>query len=91
MEGQSPAADDPGDRTDVAGRAAHSSRQETMRPRITVLTLGVDDLAAEAAGAEVIREAHETFWGGYAGYFADLDGHLWEIGWNPAWELPPDS
>lgn len=46
---------------------------------------------AEAAGADVIREAHDTFWGGYAGYFADLDEHLWEVVWNPAWELDPDS
>lgn len=46
---------------------------------------------AEAAGAEVIQEAHETFWGGYAGYFADLDGHLWEVVSNPAWELESDS
>lgn len=41
---------------------------------------------AESAGARVIRVAHETFWGGYAGYFADPDGHLWEVVWNPAWE-----
>lgn len=42
---------------------------------------------AEAAGAEVIKEAHDTFWGGYAGYFSDPDGHLWEVVWNPAWDL----
>lgn len=41
---------------------------------------------AAAAGAEVIRPAHDTFWGGYAGYFADPAGHLWEVVWNPAWE-----
>jgi predicted lactoylglutathione lyase len=28
-----------------------------------------------------------TFWGGYAGYFQDPDGHLWEVVWNPQWEL----
>lgn len=38
---------------------------------------------AERAGATVVREAHDTFWGGYAGYFQDLDGHLWEVVWNP--------
>lgn len=50
----------------------------------------VDRVLAEAAaaGAEVIKEAGDTFWGGYAGYFADLDGHLWEVVWNPAWDLP---
>ncbi len=38
---------------------------------------------AAAAGAVVIKPAHETFWGGYAGYFQDPDGHLWEVAWNP--------
>ncbi|MHB1224107.1 MAG: VOC family protein [Gemmatimonadaceae bacterium] len=41
---------------------------------------------AEDAGARVVKPAHETFWGGYAGYFADPDDHLWEIVWNPQWE-----
>lgn len=39
---------------------------------------------AERAGATVIKPAQKTFWGGYAGYFADPDGHLWEIMFNPA-------
>jgi uncharacterized protein len=39
---------------------------------------------AERAGATVIKPAQKTFWGGYAGYFADTDGHLWEIMFNPA-------
>jgi catechol 2,3-dioxygenase-like lactoylglutathione lyase family enzyme len=43
--------------------------------------------AAERAGAHVTDPAHERFWGGYAGYFQDPDGHLWEIAWNPAWEV----
>lgn len=52
----------------------------------------VDAVMAEAvaAGAEVIKKAHDTFWGGYAGYFSDLDGHLWEVVWNPSWEVDPD-
>ncbi|HUG42352.1 MAG TPA: VOC family protein [Longimicrobiales bacterium] len=41
---------------------------------------------AEAAGAAITKPAAETFWGGYAGYFQDPDGHLWEVAWNPAWE-----
>ena len=38
---------------------------------------------AEAAGAEVLKPAEETFWGGYSGYFSDPDGFLWEVAWNP--------
>jgi len=45
----------------------------------------VDRIMAEAAngGATIVKPAQPTFWGGYAGYFADPDGHLWEIVWNP--------
>lgn len=42
---------------------------------------------AEQAGARVTDAARERFWGGYSGYFQDPDGHLWEIAWNPAWEV----
>lgn len=51
----------------------------------------VDEImdAAELAGARVIKTPGETFYGGYAGYFADPDGHLWEVVWNPGM-LPPD-
>jgi catechol 2,3-dioxygenase-like lactoylglutathione lyase family enzyme len=41
------------------------------------------------AGAGVVKPAHDTFWGGYAGYFADPDGHLWEVAWNPQWVISP--
>jgi len=44
---------------------------------------------AQAAGATIIKPAHDTFWGGYSGYFQDLDGHLWEVVWNPQWSLAP--
>ena len=81
-----------------------------MKARITLVTLGVDDLEksmrfyrdglglasqgivgkelmaqARNAGATIVKPARDTFWGGYAGYFADPDGHLWEIAWNPQW------
>ncbi|SPR99845.1 VOC family protein [Cupriavidus taiwanensis] len=51
----------------------------------------VDAVMAQAlaAGASVVKPAQDTFWGGYAGYFHDLDGHLWEIAWNPEM-LPAD-
>ena len=42
---------------------------------------------AEKAGAKVTDPAHDRFWGGYSGYFKDLDGHLWEIAWNPEWKV----
>lgn len=44
---------------------------------------------AVAAGATLVKPGHDTFYGGFAGYFADPDGHLWEIAWNPKM-LPPD-
>jgi catechol 2,3-dioxygenase-like lactoylglutathione lyase family enzyme len=42
---------------------------------------------AERAGARITDPAHDRFWGGYSGYFQDPNGHLWEIAWNPAWEV----
>lgn len=42
---------------------------------------------AEKAGATITDPAHNTFWGGYSGHFQDPDGHLWEVVWNPAWEI----
>jgi len=47
--------------------------------------------AATAAGATITKPAAETFYGGYAGYFADLDGHLWEIAHNPGFTLADDG
>lgn len=43
---------------------------------------------AKRAGATIVKPAQDTFWGGYAGYFQDPDGHLWEVAWNPHWPLP---
>jgi catechol 2,3-dioxygenase-like lactoylglutathione lyase family enzyme len=49
----------------------------------------VDAVLADAAqaGGRLVRPAHKTFWGGYSGYFADPDGHLWEVAHNPFWRL----
>jgi catechol 2,3-dioxygenase-like lactoylglutathione lyase family enzyme len=44
---------------------------------------------AASAGARIVKPAGRTFWGGYAGYFQDPDGHAWEVVWNPAWEDAP--
>jgi len=46
---------------------------------------------AETAGARILRPAGKTFWGGYNGYFADADGHVWEIAHNPFWHLDADG
>lgn len=45
---------------------------------------------AQRAGATVVKDAHDTFYGGYAGYFQDPDGHLWEVAFNPEM-LPADA
>lgn len=49
----------------------------------------VDHVMEEAkkAGAVITVPAHDTFWGGYSGYFQDPDGHLWEVVWNPQWKI----
>jgi hypothetical protein len=47
--------------------------------------------AAEAAGATVTKPPAETFYGGYAGFFRDPDGHVWEIACNPGFALGPDG
>ena len=46
---------------------------------------------AEAAGARILKPGQEAFWGGYTGYFADPDGHVWEVAWNPGWPIKPDG
>ena len=42
---------------------------------------------AKKAGAVMVKEAHDTFYGGYAGYFQDPDKHLWEVVWNPDFKI----
>lgn len=75
---------------------AHDSRLSITPASPTEMTLGhnvsskaeVDAVMdqAKSAGAVIIKPAHDTFWGGYSGYFQDPDGHLWEVVWNPEWE-----
>ena len=72
---------------------AHDTGLPQTPPSATELSLGhnvnsreeVDAVFAEAraAGARVVKEPQDTFWGGYSAYFQDPDGHLWEITWNP--------
>ena len=46
---------------------------------------------AQKAGARIVKPAHQAIWGGYTGLFADPDGHVWEIAWNPGWKLTADG
>jgi hypothetical protein len=73
---------------------AHDAGLPPSPPAATELSLGynvnsqedVDAVMEQArrAGARIVKPAQATFWGGYAGYFQDPDGHLWEVAWNPA-------
>lgn len=77
---------------------AHDAGIVQAAPSSTEFTLGhnvaskadVDAVMEQArqAGAVIVKEARDTFWGGYAGYFQDPDGHLWEVVWNPQFDLP---
>ncbi len=78
---------------------AHDSGLDVTAPSPTEVTIGhnvsskeeVDAVMnqAGAAGGTIVKPAHDTFWGGYAGYFLDPDRHLWEVVWNPQL-LPQD-
>ena len=74
---------------------AHDTGLSLSKPSAIDMTLGhnvaskseVDAVMALArqAGAVIVKPAHDTFWGGYSGYFQDPDGHVWEVVWNPQW------
>ena len=76
---------------------AHESKISPKPSSSTEFTLGhnvlskqeVDEVMEQAkkAGAEIIKPAQDTFWGGYSGYFQDPDGHLWEVVWNPQMKI----
>lgn len=53
----------------------------------------VDEILAraETAGGRILAKAEDKFWGGYSGYFADPDGHPWEVAWNPGFTLTEDG
>jgi predicted lactoylglutathione lyase len=46
---------------------------------------------ALSVGAQPLKAPEKVFWGGYSGYYADLDGHVWEVAQNPFWDLNPDG
>ncbi len=47
--------------------------------------------AALDAGGTALKAPEKVFWGGYSGYWADPDGHVWEVAMNPFWPLQPDG
>jgi hypothetical protein len=53
----------------------------------------VDSVLAQAAGAgaKIVKPAEGVFWGGYSGYFSDPDGFLWEVAWNPSFQIAEDG
>jgi hypothetical protein len=82
------------------GDIAHDTALPTADVSPTSFTIGhnvarkeeVDPIMerAQKAGATIVKPAQDTFYGGYAGYFSDPNGHLWEVVWNPAF-TPPDA
>jgi catechol 2,3-dioxygenase-like lactoylglutathione lyase family enzyme len=58
---------------------AHNAPSEEAVDRVFATAL--------AAGARAVKRPQDVFWGGYAGYFADPDGHLWEVAFNPLMDL----
>jgi len=76
---------------------AHDSKIPLQAPSATEFTIGhnvgskkeVDAVMehAKKASAKIIKPAEDTFWSGYAGYFQDPDDHLWEVVWNPQFEV----
>lgn len=76
--------------TDPLGRVpmgavtlAHNTRSEAETDEVMATAL--------AAGARLVKPAQKVFWGGYSGYFADLDGHLWEVAFNPFATIEADG
>lgn len=76
---------------------AHDTGITSGQPSATEFTIGhnvaskneVDAVMEQArqAGALIVKPAQPAFWGGYAGYFQDPDQHLWEVVWNPQFDI----
>ena len=58
---------------------------------VTIEEVDAAFAAALAAGATVLKRPEKVFWGGYSGYYADPDGHVWELAMNPFWPLAEDG
>jgi catechol 2,3-dioxygenase-like lactoylglutathione lyase family enzyme len=62
---------------------AHNARSEAEVGQVLA--------EAAAAGGRIVKSAKRAFWGGYSGYFADPDGHLWEVAYNPGFPLDAEG
>ncbi len=62
---------------------AHNTRTKEEVDQVLAL--------AERAGGRIVKRAQDVFWGGYSGYFADPDGHLWEVAWSKDMKFHPDG
>ncbi|WP_127106080.1 VOC family protein [Pararhodobacter zhoushanensis] len=85
--GLEPLAEDQGRPGATLGTGAVTLAQNFNSPQ------EVDVAFAQAlkAGATALKSPEKVFWGGYSGYYADLDGHVWELAHNPFWTLDADG
>jgi uncharacterized protein len=77
-----------------AGVSPSSGSGPTVAFAMNVATADAVDetlAAAARAGGRISKAAQRTDWGGYSGYFEDVDGHLWEVAFNPGFGLTPDG
>ena len=88
-------------RDDLADDANMPEQKGTPQPDLHGFTIAhnvasrdeVDAVMAlaETAGAQIAKPAHDTFWGGYGGYFADPDGFLWEVATGAGLPVDPSA
>ena len=86
-------------REDALSADAGVPASDTSGHRGSALAINVDSrdqvdsalVTAAAAGARILKPGQATDWGGYNGYFADPEGHLWEVAHNPFWPIGPDD
>ena len=79
---------------DEAGQTPAPPGSIRMTPAMNVESRELVDealAAAVEASGSLLRPALERFWGGYSGYFADPDGHAWEVAHNPFWPIGEDG
>ena len=75
------ASDTPGGFSGIT--IAHNVREREQVDQVLQVAAG--------AGATTLKPAQDAFWGGRSGYFADPDGHIWEVAWNPGLPIGPDG